>query len=74
MTRNTNFFRYFFTRRPVSFLAGRALAELLEFDHGLTTRLAMSGYGGFLSPATRSALRGLHDPGRFGMPRNHLNY
>jgi hypothetical protein len=55
MTRNTNFFRYFFTRRPVSFLAVRALAELLEFGRAVGHVSAASGDGGFLSPAT-----GLH--------------
>jgi hypothetical protein len=59
MTRNTNFFRYFFTRRPVSFLAVRALAELLEFGravgHAFGHASAASGDGEFLSPAT-----GLH--------------
>jgi hypothetical protein len=55
MTRNTNFFRYFFTRRPVSFLAVRALAELLEFGravghavgHAFGHVSAASGDGGF---------------------------
>jgi hypothetical protein len=55
MTRDTNFFRYFFTRRPVSFLAVRALAELLEFGRAFGHASAASGDGEFLSPAT-----GLH--------------
>jgi hypothetical protein len=47
MTRNTNFFRYFFARRPVSFLAVRASAGLHVFGRAFGHALAALGYGGF---------------------------
>jgi hypothetical protein len=74
-SRATNFFRYFFAFRPVSFLAARALGELVgELSGQLIQRRGRVGRIRFFVVGRRSVSRGLRDPGRFGMPRNHLNY